>query len=265
MPLDAQGKQNVNMWIERQTSADFMNKVLNDPIVRPDIADAAEGVIDITPQVANRDNVLLCGDYGGFMYFKLLPGVYEVHSAVVPMGRGRWALKAARASLAMMFTHTDAAEILTRIPGGHLAAQGLATKCGFRHQFVADEPGCLWRGNRVPAEIWSLTIQSWGERFDWFAGLGEWFHAELTRQAARRGIIEPPHAPDQVHNHYVGIALSMLVSGQPRKAVFWYNRWALAARHKPVILVCDDPIEIAMDIGVLRFDGESFELVRLAL
>ena len=247
--------------IERHATAEFANIVLNDRDVRPDIADVAEGRVDISPQVANRQNVLLCGSHGGFMYFKLMDGIYEVHSFVLPAGRGRWAFYAAMASIDWIFTRTDAFEVMTRIPVGHVAAAGLASKCGFRLEFAAPN-GSKWRGMQRDVEVWSLPIQCWAVRATGFEARGEFFHAQLATKALRMGVQEPPHDLEAVHNHYVGIALAMIDAGISRKAVGFYNRWAMAARHSPVVLLNEAPPEIAMDIGVLRFQGKDFELVR---
>lgn len=248
------------MLVERYTDAKFANHILNSCDVRFDIADTSEGFVDVGESVANPDNVLLCGEHGGFMYFKLLPGVYEVHSFVLRRGRGSWALAAAQDSLSWIFTRTDAYEVLTRIPDGHAAATGLATKCGLRHEFSKTR-GCKWRGLWVDAHVWGLRMQDWISRAEGFEEIGRAFHARLN-EIARQEIDEEPHADDATHNRYLGASLAMLAADRPQKAVFWYNRWAIAARHKPVMMISDRPVEIAMDIGVLRFIGTDFELLR---
>ncbi len=194
------------------------------------------------------------------MYFFRMLWMWEVHSAVLMSGRGRWAYEAAKRSLDLMFTTTLAWEITTRIPEQHDGAKRLAQTCGFRHEFTS-EPGCRWRGKVQPAEIWSLNLWQWIMRSS-LQGLGEAFHNELAAQAKHAGIADPPHEPDSTHNAYVGAAWAMIAAGQPDKAVSVYNRWALAARHRIVALVNREPPEISMDIGLLRFRGLQFELVR---
>lgn len=239
------------MELVRDSDAGRINAVLNDPRVRPWVADAGEGILDIAPAVANRDNVLLMGEYGGLVFFKRMPSIYEVHTQVLPEGRGKWALEMMRAAAAWMFIRTDCCEIVTRIPQGHIAARAAAMALGMRHEFTREE-GCRFRGKDVPVHIHCLRIQDWAIDAPGLIEQGEWFHRRLGEEARRLGIAEPLHAPDENHNRYVGGAIAMAMHGQPVKATAFYNRWALAARHAPVALVSVNPVVARFDIGLLR-------------
>ena len=59
---------------------------------------------------------------GGYIYHKLAPELYAVHTLSFPDGRGRELLEARSASLRAMFTQTDAAEIVTTVPDGNKGA-----------------------------------------------------------------------------------------------------------------------------------------------
>jgi hypothetical protein len=231
--------------IRRTTDAALINAILNHPDVRPDVADMGQGEIDISAAVGDPANVCLIGEYGAFVCFKFYEGCYEVHTQILPEGRGEWAVGFAKAGAKFMFTATDCVEILTRTPQGHIAAVALTRAMGFRQQFVTP-PECLFRGQRVPAAIWSLTIQDWALRQDHMAEEGARFHGWMGQR-----IDGVPHEPDPDHNRVVGISLAMIAGGQTAKAVVWYNRWAFAARHQPIRLLSLDPPRIAFDAGVL--------------
>src|SRR6266481_7406635 len=111
--------------IERHFSAERINEVINDSSVRPWVANGSE-VLDVAKHVGNRSHVLLMGEHGGCMFFKFLPGVYEVHTQVERAGRGEWTNALTAACARWMFTRTDCYEILTRVPHGHEPARAAA-------------------------------------------------------------------------------------------------------------------------------------------
>ena len=80
-----------NVEIRREYTADKLNSVLNCPEVRPYVAEVPDGYLDLSRGVKNTNNVLLMGEFGGCFFIKVLPGVYEVHTQVLPEGRGEWA------------------------------------------------------------------------------------------------------------------------------------------------------------------------------
>lgn len=247
--------------IARSFDPAAINAILNHPVVRPWVADA-EGPIDISRQVTNRANVLLMGEYGGFFCFCLQPGVYEVHSQVLPAGRGKWMRAFAHAGACWMFTRTDAYEIVTRVPDGHIAAKALAMGAGMRHEFTRQKE-CLFRGELRDVHIYSFRVQDWLATAPYLDVIGDWFHRRLNEEARRLGVIEPAHGDDPQHNRVVGACWEMARQGQLAKAVLIYNRWAAVTRHATIGLVSADPPTIRMDLGLLRIkDGKDFEVIR---
>jgi len=73
-----------------------INAAVNHPAVRPFVGAPDDGPLDVTPLVANPDNLFPMGEYGGFALVQTAPGVREVHTFIAPEGRGRWAFEAAR-------------------------------------------------------------------------------------------------------------------------------------------------------------------------
>jgi hypothetical protein len=237
--------------LQRETTAARINQVLNHPDVRPWVADASEGVLDISPAVANRNNVLLLGEHGGCMFFKLLDGFYEVHTQVLPAGRGPWTSRMIASCFHHMFTKTDAIEILTRVPATHTTAKAKTLSVGAKHEF--DRPKeCVFQGKRVDVGIYSISIQEWASQADGLSEVGEWLHRRLNEEAQRLGIKDPPHEEDVNHNRYLGASFEMFRGGQPVKGAAFYNRWALVSRHAPVQLLSLAPPAVRMDIGVLK-------------
>lgn len=243
------------MMIARQSDAVFINRVLNDAEVRPTIADMSEGKIDITPIIRNQNNIVLAGEYGGVVLLYLMEGFYEVHTAFLPEGRGKWGMEFLRHGMRMMFTCTGCIDISTRVPEEHPGAKQAALMAGMTWEFTAS---CVFTGRMMPCEVYSIGITHWASRVDGMVERGQWLHHRLKQEAARLGITEPTHEDDDTHNRYAGICYEMCVNGQARKGVAFYSRWALIARHRPVILVSEKPPVIKFDIGLMRLkeDGD---------
>jgi hypothetical protein len=229
--------------------------VLNAPEVREYVADMGDGYIDISSIVENPSTVLLAGEHGIFLLSKYYEGAYEVHSAVLRQGRGVWAKRAAEAVLHFMFTQTDCIEVITRVPQGHIAAKALTEAVGFHHHFTTP-PECLFRSEKVPCHVYLLILMDWAMRAPGLEERGAQFHAWLNKQVTK-GI---PHDEDPAHNRVVGCALDMMMAGQIKKALIWYDRWALAARHPMISLVGENPPQVRFDAGILTFaeDGIRF-------
>lgn len=244
------------MIVERHFDAQAINRVLNDSIVRPWVADAAEGVLDISPAVADKRNVLLMGEHGGCMFFCLMHGFYEVHTQVLPSGRGRWAAEFTKAAGAWLYCHTPAIEILTRVPAGHVSAEAASRAAGMRFRW--SRPGnTVFRGQPVDVSVYGHTIEDWVLQTLRLEEIGAEFHDRLHAFALENGITGETHADDPNHNHFVGGCIEIARGGQIDKAVALYNKWAIVSRHRPVRIVSREPPAVGFDIGILRIiDGE---------
>lgn len=238
--------------LTRVTDASGVNAILNDPSVRPWVADVAEGEIDVSDRVSNPANATLLGDHGAFFCFKYTMGVYEVHTAIRREGRGEWAREFAEAGARYMFAETDCVELLTRVPQGHVAAKALTEAMGFDFQFETP-PECVFKGQKVPARVYSLTLQKWFPRADGMEESGAEFHAWLNKRVGDGA----PHEPDPAHSRIVGVTMAMILGGQVRKGVVFYNTRSFAARHATITLLNETPPMIRFDAGVLTVqDGQ---------
>lgn len=250
-------------FLRRETSADRLNDILNDPMVRPWVADMSEGMIDVSASIKNENNILLMGDYGGCLFFKLMPGVYEVHTQVLPSARGRWTTRLTKECAQWMFTRTDAYEVLTRVPEGHIGARAAALRQGMKYEFTRPNE-CKFRGKIGDVHIHSIRIQDWIPTAPYLVEIGAKFHVRLHEEAERLGVTETPHGDDENHNRYVGACFEMVLHGQASKAVALYNRWALVSRHPTVKLVSLDPPMIKFDIGYVALRDGRVEVTREA-
>jgi hypothetical protein len=83
--------------IERTHDADRINFLINHPEIRPFVGGDVTKPIDLSEAVANPANVFLGGEHGAFCCSWAGPGDYEVHTLILPSGRGKWAYEFARA------------------------------------------------------------------------------------------------------------------------------------------------------------------------
>lgn len=101
----------------------------------PSIKDWVFGdyVIDtIKPLIDDEENKFFLGDLGGCFFIKRAPDIYELHSFVLPAGRGRWARDNFMEVLGWMFANTPATRIVTMCPVNNRMAIGAARMCGFK-------------------------------------------------------------------------------------------------------------------------------------
>lgn len=82
--------------MERCFDADRINALVNDPSIRPHVGGDGKSWLDLSAAVADEQNVFLLGEHGGFAFTWSAPRTYEVHTFILPAGRGKWARAAAR-------------------------------------------------------------------------------------------------------------------------------------------------------------------------
>lgn len=247
--------------IERHLTAEALNNIVNDPHVRPFVAPGNQP-LDLTSQLANTNNVALVGEFGACVFLKLLPGVYEVHTQVRKEGRGAWTNEMTKACTAWMFINTDAYEILTRVPKGHVGAKVATINAGGRFDFTREKE-CLFRGNLIDVHVYSFRIQDWlNTQPEGLVEAGRKFHDLLHAEADRLGVTDPAHADDDNHNLYVGAAVAMVRAGRPIKGLLTYNRWALISRHVPIIPISmEKPVVAKIDHGLyVTFEDDGIRV-----
>lgn len=252
------------MMIQREFSPRNINAILNHPSVYPWVNGAVSGDLDISPVLADPRHVALFGEHGGVIFIHHQGGLYEAHTQVLPEGRGKWTVDMVNEALAWMFTHTDAVEIMTRVPEGNRAAKGLAIAIHGKYEFT-NPRGWIKDGKSIPAEIYALRIQDWMRFAPSLPAHGRWFHERLTAEYARLGRKDDIHPDDETHDRYVGASVAMILGGQPHKAVIFYNRWAIMADYVPIRLLDTNPIAIDIADAIVVWRHNNLEVVSCRL
>ncbi len=244
--------------IERATTAEFINKVLNDPSVRPFIH-AAPGPVDMSPVVANPNNLVLVGEHGGMILVQHVPGLYELHTNVLPTGHGQWAVDMANACMMWLFTRTNATEVFTRVPEGNVRAMALARACGAKPEskpIVQHLPD-----GDFNVDIYGGRIQDWIKVAPGLEAIGEDFHKRLHDKAEAAGVKVSNHPKDAWHDRHVGAAAAMIVGGMVVKGLLFFNRWAAMALAPPMRLVSVDPVVFDITDCRIQVQGNDFEVI----
>ncbi len=243
--------------VERHLTADRLNEIVNDPSIYPWVRGAYEGKLDFTPLVEDQANVLVMGEHGGIFFVQQIPGLYEVHTQILPSGRGKWAVECVRGCLTYLFTRTNAVECMTRVPYGNIAAKALVKVVGGTREF-SNPKGWIKDGRELSTEIYSLTIQDWTRAAPDLPIWGEWLRRKVAGEYARIGRDDAPEMFDGQYDRYVGSAIAMLIGGQPGKAMAFYNRWAALAGAFPIKLLSAEPLTLDCGGVVLVNHGHDF-------
>lgn len=109
-----------------------MNHLVNHPTIRPHVGGDPGQPIDLSEAVADRANVFLDGEHGGFCCSWSAPGVFEVHTFILPEGRGAWAAEFAQTGRDAMADMWGARHLWTMV---HPEARNVAAftlKAGFK-------------------------------------------------------------------------------------------------------------------------------------
>lgn len=243
--------------ISRATDATFINEVVNHPSVRP-FVHAKPGRLDLSAVVANPNNFVLTGRHGGMIFVELVPGLVEIHTQVLPDGRGPWALMMAQQCVEWLFTRTRATEVFTRVPQGNVAAMALARACGAKPEQRLTQD---LNGEQTEIEIYGGRIQDWIRTAPGLVQRGIEFHDRLHAKCAAIDLKVNHHAQDDWHDRHVGAAASMILGGQPVKGVLFFNRWAAMAMAPPIRVVSNNPLVLDITDCRLEIQGEDFEVL----
>lgn len=243
--------------IGREHHAKRINRVVNDPSVYPWVCGRHEGELDLTPVIADPNNVLLMGQHGGVLFIQLQHGLFEAHTQILPEGRGKWAVSFVTACVFWMMTRTECFELMTRVPRGNLGARALARAVGGKFEFT-NPRGWTKDGKTIPADIFSINIQDWMRTAPGLVERGHWFHERLEDEYRKLGRAEPPHDDDPVHDRYVGAACEMFLGNQAPKAVILYSRWAKMADYAPITVISLKPVAIDIVDSIIVVRNDDF-------
>jgi len=229
--------------------------VANHPEVRPHIGGAEP--LEFGPLVSAPGIVPLATRRGGFVFVRLTPGRYELHTMFLPQGRGRHVLNAFRAASFHMFVRTDCTEIVTKAADSNRPAQLMAKLAGFRLLFRREG---AWEDGSGLAH-YALSMDEWLGREPRLKDEGEAFHDLLERTKIAAGSTLPVHPDDEVHDRAAGAAALIAKAGQAEKAVWFYNRWALFAGYQTIEIVSEQPPVIDVRDAVVRAHPDHLEVL----
>jgi hypothetical protein len=243
--------------IARATDATFINAVVNHPAVRP-FVHGPDGPLDLTAVVKNPNHLVLTGAHGGMVMVQHVPGVFELHTQILPEGRGAWALQMAQECVDWLFCKTNATEVFTRVPKGNVPAMALSRACGAKpEERVRQSLG----GEVIEVEILGGRIQDWIKIAPGLVERGQLFHERLKQRAAEAGVAVSNHPEDPWHDRHVGAAAGMMLGGQPIKGALVFNRWAAMALAPPMRIVSLTPLILDITDCCLEVAGDDFTVI----
>ena len=117
--------------LERSFDTGRINEVINHPEVRPFVGPVSYGEVDAAPLVENSDNWFLMGAHGGFGLIQTSPTVHEIHTFILPDGRGAWARDAAQALLDFARKNGDSM-VWTKVPSDQKNVEVYTRRAGLR-------------------------------------------------------------------------------------------------------------------------------------
>jgi hypothetical protein len=117
--------------IARSFDADRLNDLVNHPAIRPYVGGDPEAYLDLSHLIADDKNIALLGDHGGFFATWTAPHTYEVHTFILPEGRGRAAYELAREGRDYMTSH-GANHLWTRVQRGAENVKRFTLAGGFK-------------------------------------------------------------------------------------------------------------------------------------
>lgn len=114
-----------------------LNEIVNHPeIIGGHLIDGTEPPLDVSSSL-ERGGFGVLGDGFGFLLDPVSPGVYEVHTSILPEHRNKSA-EITLQSMDEVFTQTSALEIVTRIRDNKLAKR-FALSVGMQKTFERGE------------------------------------------------------------------------------------------------------------------------------
>jgi hypothetical protein len=116
--------------LERSFDAGRINAVVNHPEVRPYVG-PGNFFADVAPLVENAANWFLMGEYGGFGLIQTSSTVHEIHTFILPDGRGAWARAAAQALLDFARKNGDSM-VWTKVPSDQKNVEAYTRRAGLR-------------------------------------------------------------------------------------------------------------------------------------
>lgn len=246
--------------IRRSFEASEINAILNDPDVFPWEAVPGLESIDVSGLVADKRNFLLMFEGGGLLFACLEPGLYEVHNNWLKDYRGANAMKRTLEAIRWMFLNTDCMAIVARVSAHNKSAERMCSAVGAIKEF---ERKSVWptQDDIVDMSFWALRYDVWIRVAKEFLESAREFHVKRDEEFVRHGREIPDRADEECLNIRTGALVEMIYAGQPEKAVWTYNSWALFAGYPAIKLAAKSPLVIDIGDSVLQFADRDFKVI----
>jgi hypothetical protein len=117
--------------LTRCHDADRINAVVNHASVRPFVGGGTQD-IDCAVLLSDPDkNLFLMGEHGGFALIETEPKVHEIHTFILPEGRGIWARDAAQELIDFAAQNGDI-KVWTKVPADQKNVELYTRRAGLR-------------------------------------------------------------------------------------------------------------------------------------
>lgn len=105
--------------------------MVNHPAVRPFVGAADLGPVDLSPLVDRPEHLFPFGAHGGFALIWTAPATREVHTFMLPEGRGSWA-RQARSEGIQAAREAGTRTLWTKVPPDAPHVEAFAVEGGMR-------------------------------------------------------------------------------------------------------------------------------------
>lgn len=235
--------------IVRTFDATALNAIANHPDVRPYLGHPeSPDPLDLTPLVENPANIAIEAEGGGWLLQAILPAVYELHTLFLPEARGKAYFRHAREAMRLVFTTTDALEILTKCPDDNPGARMAANLAGFRERFRREHVWNIGTAAEYGVSYQAFTVDDWLARDGVIGGIGESLWEALNEAGVEI-------AADAAWSRLAGAAVLMIRNGLIGKALGIYNRTAPFAGFPTIVALRDDVVDIGAALVHVKAEG----------
>lgn len=244
--------------VKRATTAESVNKILNDPTVFSAIATPEIAKFDASALMADEQNFAFTCQGGCLLFIFQEPGIYEAHVAFLPAFRGAYAKQAFHIAARLMFMGTSAITLLLRIPDSNKAARHLAAALGAKKEF---HRAAAWptADGLIGRSYWTMRYDSWIANNAEMVACGEHFmwRINITRQEMGN----EPETFDECAKPYFGALILMACAGRMDKGTILFNRFAAFANLPIYKLVSHAPAVIDTGETLLQFADGDFKVL----
>jgi RimJ/RimL family protein N-acetyltransferase len=146
--------------LKRVFKAEKVNKIINDPTIRPFVVFGDQDYLDFSELAANKENYFLVNKYGAIIYNKIEDGIYEIHIHFLPEGRGKYAFDSISESIDYMFSNANCEIIIADIISYNRPSKFMARRLGANY-VDTDKAVYLQDGKMWDVDNFYLTKEKW--------------------------------------------------------------------------------------------------------